>query len=124
MANVKDDEFETLEFADESEYIDDGEEPTLVDEIANLIADGFGRSVIDANRELATECMAKEPPSPGVIRWLGGSFAFGRRAPIGGERTPGVRQRVYLTGATPSSTGAIGHQRCRRPTLRHTARSR
>lgn len=65
MANVKDDEFETLEFADESEYIgEDDEEPSLVDEVADMIADGFGRSVIDADRDLSTQIIARIKGEP------------------------------------------------------------
>lgn len=52
MANVKDDDVETLDFADESEYAD-GVDRDVIDEVAELIADTFGRSVIEADRYLA-----------------------------------------------------------------------
>lgn len=59
MANVKDDEFETLDFADEGSEIDSDARY----EIAEMIADSFGRSVIDADLELAARIMAYVWPS-------------------------------------------------------------
>lgn len=52
MANVLDDEYETLDHADESEWID---EYDLRDEVAEMIADWYGRGVIDADRGLAQQ---------------------------------------------------------------------
>lgn len=50
MANVKDDDAETLDFADD---------PDVIDDIAEMIADTFGRSVIDADRQLAERIISR-----------------------------------------------------------------
>ena len=52
MANVKDDEFETLDFADESEYMDEAQ-GTSTEAIAEMIADWYGRSVNESDFGLA-----------------------------------------------------------------------
>jgi hypothetical protein len=63
VANVKDDEFETLDFADESEYIgDDEDEGGIKEEVADMIADCFGRSVIDCDYDLAERIIARLVP--------------------------------------------------------------
>lgn len=54
MANVKNDEYETLDFAEEGEEIGNNERY----EVAEMIADGFGRSVIDADLDLAARIIA------------------------------------------------------------------
>jgi len=59
MANVKDDEFETLDFADEGEWVDEDMDGDLVADVADMIADCFGRSVIDADRQLAAAIITK-----------------------------------------------------------------
>jgi hypothetical protein len=51
VANVKDDEHETLDFADEGDHADFEERQ----HIGGMIAEWFGRSPIDADYELADD---------------------------------------------------------------------
>jgi hypothetical protein len=54
MPNVRDDDLETLWFAEEDDPDDhDEDRGDPVEDVADLIADWFGRSVIDPDRELA-----------------------------------------------------------------------
>lgn len=62
MANVKDDDVETLDFADEGEWMDDEEDeaPILLStEIGHMIADFYSRGTVDSDYDLAQRIIAR-----------------------------------------------------------------